>query len=114
MKRPLAVTIISWIYIVMGTVGFIYHFRELRIDGLHLEAVLVEGLRILAVVAGYFMLMGKNFARWIAILWIGLHVGISFYHDWQQVMMHAIFFVIITYFLTRPAANAFFKSDAKA
>ncbi len=110
MKRPLAVTIISWVYIVMGVVGFIYPFRELRTDDLHSGAVWIEGLRILAVVAGCFMLAKKDFARWLAILWIGLHVGISFYNEWTQVMMHAIFFVLIAYFLTRPVANVYFRS----
>jgi hypothetical protein len=114
MNRPLAVTVISWIYIVMGIVGLIYHAREFRPPFSKSEFVFTELLRCLAIIAGLFMLRAKNPARWLAVIWVGLHVGISFYHEWQQVMMHAIFFVIITYLLTRPEANAYFRSRETA
>ena len=32
MKRPLAVTIIGWLYIVVGAIGFVYHIRELTAE----------------------------------------------------------------------------------
>ena len=109
-QRPTAVTILSWLYLVMGTVGFVYHLRELRqYSLLHSDFLLIEALRVLAVVAGFFMLMGQNWARWLAIAWIALHVVASFYNSWQQAAMHAIFFAIIAFLLTRPAANAFFR-----
>ena len=28
-RRPLSVTILAWVYIGMGTVGFVYHLREI-------------------------------------------------------------------------------------
>ena len=29
-RRPLSVTILAWVYIGMGTVGFVYHLTELQ------------------------------------------------------------------------------------
>ena len=111
--RPVAVTVLAAIYILMGTVGFLYHFRDFGAAGMTTrEVVLVEGLRILAIVAGGFMLLGRNWARWLAIVWITLHVAVSFYNGWQQAAMHAIFLAIISILLTRPSANAFFRSYA--
>jgi uncharacterized membrane protein len=110
----MSVTILSWIYIVMGTVGFIYHLRDFsKYSPFHSDVLLVASIRILAVVAGYFMLHGRNWARWTAILWIAAHVVLSFYNSWQQVTMHAFFFAIITLLLTRPAANDFFRNSSR-
>ncbi len=110
MKRPLSVTILSWIYIVMGIVGFIYHLKELSLQHpFQSDTLWVEGLRILAIVAGVFMLKAANWARWLAIVWIAFHVVISFMNSWQQAAMHAIFLAFIAFLLTRPAANAYFR-----
>ena len=110
MKRPASVTILGWLYIVVGAVGFVYHLREVgRVGLLHSDFLLIEALRVLAVVAGFFMLQGQNWARWLAIAWIALHVVASFYNSWQQVVMHTIFLAIFVFLLTRPAVNAFFR-----
>jgi hypothetical protein len=110
MQRPATVTVLSWLYIVMGTVGSIYHARELGQFGLlHTDVLLIEGLRVLAIAAGFFMLKGQNWARWLAIAWIALHVIASFYNSWQQVAMHALFLAVICFLLTRPTANTFFR-----
>jgi hypothetical protein len=109
-QRPATVTVLSWLYIVMGTVGFIYHARELGRNGLlHADVLLIEGLRVLAIVAGFFMLKGQNWARWLAIVWIALHVVASFYNSWQQAAMHPLFLAVIWFLLTRSAANVFFR-----
>jgi hypothetical protein len=109
-QRPATVTVLSWLYIVMGAVGFIYHARELGRNGLlHSDVLLVEGLRVLAIAAGFFMLKGQNWARWLAIAWIALHVVASFYNSWQQAVMHTIFLAVIWFLLTGPTANAFFR-----
>ena len=112
-KRPIAVTILSAVYIVMGAVGFIYHFRELAAPGPSFAlACVIEAIRVLAIVAGIFMLKARDWARWLAIAWIALHVLISFYNGWQEVVMHAVFLAVIVFFLTRPAVNEFFRRSA--
>ncbi|MEX2235582.1 MAG: hypothetical protein WD824_25710 [Cyclobacteriaceae bacterium] len=59
MKRPLAVTIIGWLFIAAGTVGFVYHLRELTPRDLFSnDAAWVLLMRLLAIVAGILILRG--------------------------------------------------------
>jgi len=109
-KRPLAVVIISCIYIVMGIVGFFYHITDFKTQPLfQFDVIGVEAIRLLALVAGIFMLMGRDWARWLAIAWIALHVIISIQHPWPELVMHIVFFLAITYFLLRPEAREYFR-----
>ena len=74
-KRPLSVTIIGWAYIVMGAIGFAYHFAEFKArHPLQPEIAWVELLRLIAIVCGVYMLRRHNWARWLALPWIAYHV----------------------------------------
>jgi hypothetical protein len=37
MKRPLAVTLIAWLFIVAGAVGFVYHIKDVNVNDLFAE-----------------------------------------------------------------------------
>ena len=111
-KCPLAVTILSWLLIVVGLVGLVYHAREIDLrQPFQNDTLWVEVVRVLAIVSGIFMLRGQNWARWLAMVWIGFHVAISFLHSWQQVAMHAIVFAVFAFLLFRPAANGYFRGE---
>jgi hypothetical protein len=60
------------------------------------------------------MLLGKNWARWLALAWITFHVVISFYHSIQQVLVHALVLLLFVYCLYRPAAGAYFSGREEA
>ena len=109
-RRPASVTIIASLLILVGVAGSIFHFRELGLQqafrGANIWIFVVE---FVAIVCGVFLLRGKNWARWLAIAWIGFHVAISFFHSWQQVVMHTIVFALFAYFLFRPAAKRYFR-----
>ena len=69
-KRPLAVTIISWLFVAAGVVGLTYHLSEFK--ALHpfpSDVVWVLLLRLMAIVCGTFMLRGHNWARWLSVAW---------------------------------------------
>lgn len=105
--RPISVTIIACLYIIAGTVGFLYHATEFRTQP-WLPIAGLEFVRILALVAGAFILRGANWARWLALAWMAFHVMIGFLNGWPQGAMHAAFLVVITFFLLRrPAAEYF-------
>jgi hypothetical protein len=61
-----------------------------------------------AIVSGLYMLRGNNWARWVAMAWIAFHVGLSFFHGWQQIAIHGVIFAAFAFFLFRPEAHAFF------
>jgi hypothetical protein len=60
--------------ILAGAVGIVYHLSELNLrQPLQNDVLWVELVRIQAIVAGIFLLRGRNWARWLAIAWIGFH-----------------------------------------
>jgi hypothetical protein len=108
-NRPLSITIIGWIFILTGAIGLAYHASEFRTAPLR-GAVLVTLVRVLAIVAGIFMLRGSNWARWLALAWLAFHVVLSIFHPILELIFHALLFVIIVYFLLCPRANQYFRA----
>jgi hypothetical protein len=108
-RRPNAVTIIAWVYIATGALGFAGGIRPLSV--LQMDDVFAEGVRLLAVVAGAFMLRRQNWARWLALAWMGAHVVLSAFHSVGEFAVHCLFFVVIAWFLFRPETVRYFRSD---
>lgn len=102
-KRPISILILSCLYIVTGALMFAYHFHDLTA----LDTLLVELVELLAVVAGAFMLRGRNWARWLALAWIAFHVAISF-PVVRMVLIHSLFLAAIAWILFTPAARRYF------
>jgi hypothetical protein len=110
--RPLSVTILACVFLLVGTAGFVYHFRELL--PLQRDGLLVEFTEVLAVVAGTFMLLGRNWARWLALAWMAFHVAISISDPVRKLAMHAAIFAVIAWILLRPAAGRYFRGSGAA
>jgi len=104
-------TIIAWLCIVAGVVGLAYHATEFDLtrpfadDGLWVLLV-----RLLAVVAGAFMLRGRNWARWLAIVWMAWHVGFKLFHPVSELIMHSILLMVFAFLLFRSSASAHFRA----
>ena len=111
-KRPLSVTIIAWIYLAAGVIGLAYHAKEFKLahpfenDGLWICLV-----RLLAIVAGAFMLRGHNWARWLSVAWMAWHVYLSIFHPLSELIMHSVLLVVFAFFLFRPRVSAYFKNQ---
>jgi hypothetical protein len=109
-RRPLAVTILACIYIAAGTIGFVYHLREFRAAPPILWGLAgVEIVRLLAIVAGVFLLRGRNWARWLAIGWIVFHAIVSAFHTASQFAVHAVFCAVFAWILFRHEASLYFR-----
>lgn len=103
-QRPVSILILACVYLAIGGVAFAYNFPQLwRSDG-----VWVEITEFVAIVAGVFMLKGRNWARWLAVAWIGFHVILSAFHTFREAAMHSLFFALVVWFLFRPAARRYF------
>lgn len=113
MKRPQSITIISWLFIIFGSIALFSGLLPLS-NNLTLEQLkghwMVHLSRILAVVAGVFMLRGRNWARWLLVVWIAFHIVISALHSLFQLLLHAVIFTVILYFLFRRDASSYFKT----
>jgi hypothetical protein len=109
-RRPIAVTILSYILIVTGAASLAFHATDFKPShALAFELVWISLVRAIAIVSGVFMLRGNNWARWLALAWIAFHVAISFLDSWQKVAVHGLILVLFAYLLLRPEASAYFR-----
>ena len=110
-KRPVSVTVVSCLLAATGALGLAFHLADFKaIHSIHSEVIWISLVRLIDIVCGVFMLRGSNWARWVAMAWIGFHVAISFYNSLQQVAIHGVLFLVFGYFLFRPDAAAFFRT----
>jgi hypothetical protein len=110
-KRPHSVTAVSLLIAASGTVGLAYHLTELNVrHPFQNEVVWVSLVRLVAIVCGVFMLRGSNWARWLAMVWIGFHLVISIFHSFGQLAFHSLLFVVFAYILFRPPATEYFRA----
>ena len=68
MKPPIPVMIVIVVYLLVGVMGFVYHFSELTAG--HRDAIAIELTELTAVVAGVGLLLRQNWARWLALAWV--------------------------------------------
>jgi hypothetical protein len=115
MKRPRSITIISWLFIVLGSIGFLSSLLP-YIDATSAQRLtefkvhwIVYVARIAAVVSGVFMLYGFNWARWLLVVWMGFHIVLSILHSPLQLLMHSVIFAVLLYFLFRRQSSAYFR-----
>jgi hypothetical protein len=114
-KRPVSILIIGWLFIVVGAVSLISGLvpgfgTSVNADNV-LEAVVASLVRILAVVGGVFVLRGRNWARWLLVVWLVFHVAISAQHARQELIVHVMLLVVIASFLFRPSVRGFFQNS---
>ena len=123
-KRPLAVTIISFVYILTGAAGLFLSIPEIvgetglyMVPGFKMSHSAFFGMigialvRLIAIVVGVFMLRGANWARWLALAWMAFHVYVGALHGWQQALTHAAFLVVIAFFLLKKPEAEYFRSQ---
>lgn len=103
MKPMPAVFAIAVLYIVVGLGGFVSHFPR----HWQSEDILIEVTELVAVTCGVFLLRRKNWARWLAIAWMALHVAISFPVT-TQVAIHLSFLIVIAWALFRSPTRGYF------
>ena len=110
-RRPISITILSWLYIAVGVLGPASHyskFAKQTPEG-H-EAVWIIALGVAAAVAGVSMLAARNWARWLALAWMGAHVAISAFHSHRsELIVHCLLFVLFAFLLLRREAAAYFS-----
>lgn len=114
MKRPpVLVIILGCVLIASGAAGLAYHFPEFRTPQ-RVEYGLIMLVRLLAIVAGAFMLRGRNWARWLAMGWIAFHVAISVFHPFSQLAIHVVVFAAFAFVLFRRDAREYFRGTSAA
>lgn len=114
-KRPVSIRVLSWIYILVGLGGIAAHITEFKPQHLFEQDVIWALLvQMLAIVSEVFMLRGNDWARWLAVVWIGFHVVVSVFHPRHEHVVHALIFAVFTFLLFRPPANEYFRGTKVA
>jgi hypothetical protein len=110
-KRPVTITVVGWLFIVVGAVSTAAHCASFRAHRPPLnEVVWIAVLGAAAIFAGAFILRGRDWARWLALAWMATHVVISALHLLHGLLVHSILFVVIAYLLFRPEARKYFSA----
>lgn len=110
-KRPITITILSWLYIAVGVLSTAAHYANFRSHKpLVNEFVWITALGAAAVLAGAFMLSGQSWARWLALAWIAAHVVISALHLMHGLLIHSVLFVLICCLLFQREARKYFRA----
>ena len=115
-KRPISVTVVSVVFILIGGGGLLRGVWSLMSGmgggitnhGL-MDIALVSISGILALLSGAFMLRRANWARWLCIIWMALHVVISIGHEMSKVVVHSVMLVVLLIVLLWTNANAYFR-----
>lgn len=109
-RRPLSVTIIGWLFVAAGIVGFVYHATGRHTSGrFDYQAMWVLCVRLLAIVGGAFVLRGARWAPFLLVAWMAYHVVLSALHSWSEAAVHGVLLAGIAYVLFRPEASAYFR-----
>lgn len=122
-KRPLSVSIIARLLIVLGAVSLFmtisfFNSPEVRAALAHNTlpipvqyAMGIVGLSVM-VISGLAMLRGRHWGRVLYITWtlFGTLVGLFTVPQKLTLIPGFVLFLIMIFFLFRPAANAFFRA----
>jgi len=132
-KRPTSVTVISWIFIVTGTLSLIMslmtlyvptakfqelialnpNLSQLPLSLLRVQYVLAFGGLLVVVISGTAMLQGHNWARLLYVAWEGVArvVGFIIMPVKLRLIPSALVYLIFVLLLFRPKANRFFTAS---
>lgn len=107
-ERPFQVTVLGWLFIVVGIVSTAYHLLKSGLDRWSVPIVLVG---LIAVVAGVFLLRGARWSRWLLLAWLAVHVVLSALNSLADAMPHVVLVVVVGYFLLGPPTSQYYQRD---
>jgi len=117
MKRPITVSIVGILFIIIGILSLSKAIWPLlggnaaRITGHELmDSGIVFVSAVVALVGGLFVLRGANWARWLCLLWMAFHVVVSLFHNTTELLVHVLWMLVLIVLLTFGKAAAYFRA----
>jgi hypothetical protein len=109
-SRPLPILVVAIVFIIVGLVGFLNHIKGFFEPGEKLYAtLLIQLLRILAIVSGILLLRANNSGRWLSIVWILSHIIIGALNSTFQLIAHIVLLIVVYILLFLPVSSAYFQ-----
>jgi uncharacterized membrane protein HdeD (DUF308 family) len=106
MKRPFQVTVLGWLFIIVGVLSTTYHLLKSPLDRWTVPILLVGTT---AIVAGVFLLRGAGWARWLLLIWLAFHVVVSAFNSLSDALAHFVLLSVVAYFLIGPPTSKYFE-----
>ncbi len=98
---------LGWLFIAVGILSTIYHLLRGSLDRWTVPMLIVG---MIAIVAGFFLLRGARWARWLVLGWLAFHVVVSTLNSLSDAMPHIVLLLVIGYFLLGPPTSKYFHS----
>lgn len=111
-KPPLSIAVVAALFLALAALDLYRGLTPLFGAG-HLagDDLLVLAIGVAAGVGAVFVYLGHEWARWLLAAWMALHVAISIGNT-RQLVMHALIFGLIAFFLFRPPVREHFRPSA--
>jgi uncharacterized membrane protein HdeD (DUF308 family) len=114
-KRPRSIIVISFLFILLGTLTLIHASWDLVNTDQHLTNLerhwMIYLSAVAAIVGGAFLLKGRNWARWLLVMWMGFHIVVGALHGMVPLLTHVVIFSVILFFLFRRPASSYFAHN---
>jgi hypothetical protein len=118
-RRPIPILIVSLGFILIGVGSLLKAVWPLIQEGSAISRhnlmdsglVLVSG--VLALLSGVYMLKKASWARWLCILWMALHVLLSFFHTPFELAVHSAMLIVLLIILCGPSGSRYFRSGVE-
>jgi len=123
-KRPTSITVIAYALIVLSALSLVvssFSFRLPETKELMSKSPIPVPVQVamlyigttISIVAGIFMLRGRNWARLLYVIASGLGLIIGFATSPMKAALipGTLMFAVICFFLFRPKANEYFRAS---
>lgn len=113
-RRPIALTVVSWLVIAAGVFGLARGIAGTRtLHPFPIDLIWILILDATWIVCGIYMLRGRNWARWLTLLWMAGHVAIVALYLPMMMAAHVVIFAMIAYLLVfREDVRTYFRGEA--
>ena len=109
-SRPLSITIVAWLFVAVGVFGLVgdaLTALDERSAGFDSDGTYAVLSHLAAFLGGFFLLVGRAWARRLLVAWMAFYLVLSAMHDLTQLLVHCVIFAPILFFLFRPRASAY-------
>lgn len=114
-KRPIAVTVVSWLIMAAGAFGLVRGFANAKmIWPPEQDLIWIVIIDVIGIACGIAMLQGRNWARWLTLAWVGAHVVITSFYMSRTILAHAVIFAMIVYLMFRADVRVYFRGEGVA
>ena len=114
MKRPIVVILVSVLFIAIGIANLFKAVSPLVGGHITSHELTDSGLvflsAVLALLGGIFILRAANWARWLVLIWMALHVVLSIFHKPVELAIHSLILVILIGLLLFGSGGRYFSN----